>query len=235
MSDWATSGWFLPRAASRMASARSWSGSARLVQPLVLVEDGEVVERLGDVGMVLAEGRFPNGERALNRAARPGQNLPDAGAISRAGSDSRRPLDESPRTLPPAARAPVQSVQWPRSTCLPFRALLPRQRPAAPVAAAHPAAAPRPPRWLYNTGPPPLPTRVPAACLHPGPIRAPACSRRPDPIRCVGQSPETVSRGRIALLQAWWTRSPGLETVRGGGASCRGRRTTRTSPRNSTR
>ncbi len=31
----------------------------------VAVEAGEVVERLGDVGVVLAEGRLPDGERAL--------------------------------------------------------------------------------------------------------------------------------------------------------------------------
>ena len=40
---------------------RQGLGEAMLGQP----EQGEVVERAGDVGMVLAEGRFPDGERAL--------------------------------------------------------------------------------------------------------------------------------------------------------------------------
>ncbi len=81
------------------------------VQPLVLVEDGEVVERVGDVGMVLAEGRFPDGERALIERLGPAVQplaLVEDGEVVERGGDVGMVLAEG--RLPDGERALVERL-----------------------------------------------------------------------------------------------------------------------------
>ena len=101
-------------------------------------------ERWRDVRVVLAEGRFPDGQRALKQRLGPDGVAPEQvmeaeriqarGDVGMGAPEHRLPQRQ--RLLAPA--------RWRRRTGPPPRACSPRRRPPGPPAAAPPVSPPRP-------------------------------------------------------------------------------------------